>query len=65
MEDDPRYAPTLQAAAMLPDGTWDTLRAITWMTEALKPGGGLPLTEVQRLAARAAEEAPRVVTAHG
>lgn len=56
---DPRKAQTLGEAAMNPDGTYNALRALSWLSEVLNPGKGLPVDEVAQIAAdvRARKEA--------
>lgn len=59
--DDPRAAPTLQAAALNPDGkTWSGARALSWLSKVLDPAGkGLPVEEVEKEFAKAKAEADR------
>ena len=40
-------APTLDDAAKNPDGTYNGAKALSWMSEALHPGNGVPVAEVQ------------------
>jgi len=47
---DPRYAATLDEASKNPDGTYNTYRALSWLSEALNPGKGLPVEEIQKIA---------------
>jgi hypothetical protein len=49
--DDPRAAQTLDEAARNPDGTYNGLRALSWLSEVLNPGKGLPEDEVAKIAA--------------
>jgi hypothetical protein len=51
MTDDPRYAKTLGEAAQNPDGTFNGLKGLSWLSEVLNPGRGIPLADVQRIAA--------------
>lgn len=48
--DDPRKAATLGEAAMNPDGTYNALRALSWLSDVLNPGKGLPVEEVSKIA---------------
>lgn len=57
MPGDPRLAPDLATAARNPDGTWDGVRALAWMSEALNPGQGLSEEEVRRIAQETIKEA--------
>lgn len=47
---DPRKAKTLGEAAMNPDGTYNGLRALSWLSDILNPGNGLTVEEVQKIA---------------
>jgi hypothetical protein len=47
---DPRKAQTLGEAAQNPDGSYNALKALSWMSEVLNPGKGLPLSEVEQIA---------------
>lgn len=47
---DPRKAATLGEACDNGDGTYDGLRALSWLSEVLNPGRGLPVAEVQKIA---------------
>ena len=49
-EPDPRKAETLGEAAMNPDGTYNGLKALSWLSEVLRPGKGLPVSEVRKVA---------------
>lgn len=51
MTPDPRNASTLDEAAMNPDGTYNAIKALSWLSDALNPGRGLPESEVQKIAA--------------
>lgn len=46
---DPRHAATLGEAAQNPDGTYNAYRALSWLSEVLNPGRGLPVEEVQQI----------------
>lgn len=50
MSKDPRKAKTLDEAALNPDGTYNGVRALSWLTEALHPGKGLSESEVAGIA---------------
>lgn len=47
---DPRKAQTLGEAAQNPDGTYNAIRALSWLSEVLNPGKGLPEDEVAKIA---------------
>jgi hypothetical protein len=47
---DPRKAKTLGEAAQNSDGTFNALRALSWLSEVVKPGHGLSLEEVKQIA---------------
>lgn len=49
-KDDPRKAETIEDAARNPDGTYNALKALSWLSEAIRPGKGLPLSEVKQIA---------------
>lgn len=49
-DDDPRQAATLGEAAQNPDGSWNALKALSFLSEALNPGRGIPLDEVTAMA---------------
>ena len=44
---DPRSAPSLEEAAKNPDGTWNGARALSWLSEALNPGKGRPVEDIE------------------
>lgn len=47
---DPRQAKTLGEAALNSDGkTYNGAKALSWLTEVLYPGNGLPEDEVARM----------------
>lgn len=48
--DDPRKAKTLDEAAMNPDGTYNALRALSWLSDVMTGGKGLPVEEVAKIA---------------
>lgn len=50
MRDDPRQAKTLGEAALNADGTYNGLRALSWLSEVLNPGRGIPVEEVAEIA---------------
>ena len=47
---DPRKAETLGEAAQNPDGTYNAIKALSWLSDVLNPGKGLPESEVQKIA---------------
>lgn len=47
---DPRKAKTLGEAALNPNGTYNGVRALSWLSAALFPGGGLSEDEVREIA---------------
>lgn len=47
---DPRKAKTLDEASRNPCGTYDGVRALSWLSEALNPGAGLTESEVRAIA---------------
>lgn len=50
MTNDPRKAETLQDAALNSDGeTWNGAKALSWLSEAMNPGKGLPEEEVAKM----------------
>ena len=51
MTSDPRNASTLGEAAMNPDGTYNAIKALSWLSDALNPGRGLPESDVPKIAA--------------
>ena len=50
MSEDPRNANTLGEAAQNPDGTYNALKALSWLSEVLNPGKGLPVGDVEKIA---------------
>ena len=48
---DPRKAGTLDEAALNPDGTYNGLRALSWLSDVLTGGKGLSEDEVAKIAA--------------
>ena len=54
--DDPRGASSLDEAARNPDGSYDGMRAFSWLSEVLNPGKGLTVEEVTRLAEKTVAE---------
>lgn len=48
---DPRKANSLGEAALNPDGTYNGLRALSWLSDVLNPGKGLSEEEVAAIAA--------------
>lgn len=47
---DPRKAATLGEAAQNPDGTYNAIKAMAWLSEAINPGKGIAESEVQQIA---------------
>ena len=47
---DPRKAKTLGEAAQNADGTYNALKALSWLSEAFRPGQGVPLDDVEKIA---------------
>ena len=47
---DPRKAATLRDAARNPDGTYDGLAALSWLSAAASGGHGLSVDEVRKIA---------------
>lgn len=47
---DPRKAKTLGEAAQNPDGTYNALHALSWLSEVMRPGKGIPVEEVAEIA---------------
>lgn len=47
---DPRKAKTLGEASLNPDGTYNGLRALSWLSEVLTGGKGLSEEEVTKIA---------------
>jgi hypothetical protein len=47
---DPRKAKTLDEAALNPDGTYNGLRALSWLSDVLTGGKGLSEQEVTEIA---------------
>lgn len=47
---DPRKAKSLGEAALNPDGSWNGVRALSWLSEALHPGAGISEDEVRQIA---------------
>lgn len=56
---DPRKAETLGEAAMNPDGTYNGLKALSWLSEAMRPGKGIPEDEVAKIWKEAKAKAGR------
>lgn len=47
---DPRKAKTLDEASVNPDGTYNGLRALSWLSDVLTGGKGLSEDEVAKIA---------------
>lgn len=50
---DPRNANTLDEAARNPDGTYDGARALSWLSDVLTGGKGVPEGEIRQMFADA------------
>jgi len=50
---DPRKAQTLDEASANGDGTYNALAALSWLSEVLNPGKGIPIEEVAKIAEEA------------
>lgn len=50
MSDDPRKAKTLDEASANGDGTFNGIKALSWLSEVLNPGKGLSEDEVRKIA---------------
>lgn len=57
MIDDPRGAKDLDEASRNPDGTYNGLRALSWLSRVVTGGKGIPLEEVEQIAAEAKAKA--------
>jgi len=53
VSDDPRKAKTLDEASLNPDGTYNGLRALSWLSDVLTGGNGLSEEEVFKVAEEA------------
>jgi len=49
MIDDPRKAKTMEEAGKNPDGTWNAIKVLSWLSECLNPGKGIPEEEVRSI----------------
>ena len=49
-ESDPRKARTLDDAAKNPDGTYNAIRALSWLSDVITGGKGIPVEEVTKIA---------------
>lgn len=47
---DPRKADTLGEACRNPDGTYSAINLLSWLSEAMNPGKGIPAEEVREMA---------------
>lgn len=47
---DPRKAKTLAEACANGDGTYNGLRMLSWLSEVVSPGKGIPVEEVAKIA---------------
>lgn len=50
MTDDPRKAKSLDEAAQNPDGSYNALRALSWLSDVVTKGKGLSVEEVTKIA---------------
>ncbi|MEE5136198.1 hypothetical protein V2J83_11860 [Pseudomonas alliivorans] len=57
MSTDPRNAKDLDEAARNEDGTYNGLRALSWLSRVLTRGEGVPLDEVEQMAVDAKAKA--------
>ena len=53
MIDDPRKAKTLGEACDNGDGTYNGIRLLSWLSEVVRPGKGLSVKEVSKIAEEA------------
>jgi hypothetical protein len=49
MTDDPRKAKTLGEAAQNPDGSYNGLKALAWLSECMNPGTGISVEEIKKM----------------
>ena len=49
MSDDPRKAKTLGEAAQNPDGSYNGLKALAWLSECMNPGKGISVEEIKKM----------------
>ena len=49
-DNDPRKAKTLGEAALNPDGTYNGIKALSWLSDVLSGGKGLSEDEVAQIA---------------
>lgn len=56
MESDPRKAKTLDEAALNPDGTYNGIRALSWLSDVLTGGKGMSEKEVAEIAEKVKRE---------
>ena len=49
MTDDPRKAKTLGEAAQNPDGSYNGLKALAWLSECMNPGKGISVEEIKKM----------------
>lgn len=50
---DPRKADTHEEACQNPDGTYSAINLLSWLSETLNPGKGIPAEEVREMAEEA------------
>ena len=53
---DPRQAKTLEEAAKNSNGTYNGVKLLSWLSEALNPGKGIPEEEVKEIAEKVIRE---------
>jgi len=53
MTKDPRKAKTLEEACKNPDGTFNAIRLMSWLSECVASGRGIPEEEVRAMAQEA------------
>ena len=46
---DPRKAKTLDEASKNPDGTYNAIKALSWVSECLSPGKGVSEEEIMKI----------------
>ncbi len=65
MKPDPRKADTLDEAARNDDGTYDGARALSWLSDVLTGGKGIPEAEVRQMFADAKAKRANAASAKG
>ena len=59
-DQDPRKAATLGEACRNEDGIFNGIKLLSWLSEALSPGHGIPEAEVRRMAQDAIDQRKRM-----